>query len=138
MSANAAALTRWFTAANDALDSGAPLTVEHLKALAAMPDHPTPDKSARRTWWLEEYERVTQQKMRDRFPDAPHEIAAWRDRQAMYDDRLEGLASDHADALNAAAVRPKKPRTPKPKRLTAAQLSLQAAMQHLPDTDHAA
>jgi hypothetical protein len=101
MSATAAELLAWFEDAQYALETldGA-LSVTWLKALLAQPARLMPGQ--RRTWYLEEAERVQRQMMRDVMP-MQGEITDWRERQ----DRRESLVltylDQHAEACAEAA-----------------------------------
>lgn len=121
-------LARWFDDAHDALDTGRPLTVDHILALAATPDGPAKAGSTRATWWSEELARVAAQKCRDAFPahGSNSDVENWLRRQEHYEMQLESLADAHAEAV--ARANPKagtpKPKAPKAPRQSAADVTL--------------
>ena len=122
-------LVRWLDDAHDALDSGRPLTVDHVTALASQPD--TLRAGTRSTWWSEELARVMKQKVQDPYPGSHatnDEVRAWALRQDHYDMQIDSLTDAHADAIaragRATAQAPAKRATQAAKR-TAADYALQ-------------
>lgn len=96
-------LAQWFADARRSLDSGRPLTVDHLMALASAPER---GRRVPTTWWLEELCRVAKRKIQDAYPGAhasTSEVRAWLDRQDDFDDQISGLADAHAEARARAA-----------------------------------
>lgn len=123
-------LARWFDDAHHALDTGQPLTIDHIMALAATPDGPVKVGQERTTWWSEELARVAQQKCRDAFPahGSNDDVTAWLRRQEHYEMQLESLADAHAEAVGRArgATVAQKPPLTRPVRRSAGELSLDA------------
>lgn len=126
-------LTQWLEAGHHALDSGHRLRVDHLRALAATPDTPGRDGTHRRTWYLEEAERLQREQMRHRWPadGSARERWWWQLMQDDRSDQIQSLLDQHADAMLAASARagarPARPRatpTRSPKRRTAADDAL--------------
>lgn len=117
-------LTRWMDDAQHALDHAPSLTIDQLRALAAIPDQPGRDGDHRRTWWSEESGRVAQEKARDRMPTngAEADVQAWRERQDRYEEMLEDLADAHGECLVRARGGTVTPR--RKKRRTAADDAL--------------
>lgn len=123
-------LTRWLDAGQHALDHAQALTVDQLRALVATPDTPGRDGTHRRTWWIEEAERVMKTRVRDGFPltGVEADVHAWQDRQDHYTNEIESLMDAHAECLGRASAVPTVSRTKKPKRLTAADDALSHAL----------
>ena len=128
-------VTRWLDDAQHALDHAPSLTVDQLRALAATPDTTGRHDTDRRTWWSEEAARISVKAAREKRPDDPDAIAYWTERQAHYAAQIEALHDAHADALastTAHALGPSRASSEqlhpkKPKRRTAADLSLDSA-----------
>jgi hypothetical protein len=124
-----AELARWFDDAHHALDTGQPLTIDHIMALAATPDGPAKVGQERTTWWSEELARVAQQKCRDAFPahGSNDDVTAWLRRQEHYEMQLESLADAHAEAVGRARGHaPAQKPTTRPVKRSAGELSLDA------------
>lgn len=121
-------LARWFDDAHHALDTGQPLTIDHIMALAATPDGPAKAGSTRATWWSEELARVAAQKCRDAFPahGSNTDVENWLRRQEHYEMQMESLADAHAEAIGCAnpKAQPPKPKAPKPPRQSATDVTL--------------
>ncbi len=103
--ATAREYARWLESANNRVDSGAPLSVDDLRALVAQPDQPG-RLAARTTWWLEEMHRVTREQVQDKRPTdgVASTFDAWQQRQDMRAEQVESLADAHAEALMVAAA----------------------------------
>ncbi len=101
----ARAVLIWLEDAHTALDLGHALSDSMARALVATPDHPpAADALHPRTWYLEEYERVMRQQLRDPVPMAgPIALVdEWRDRQVQRSDRLAQLLDWHAECIALA------------------------------------
>lgn len=101
--ATAAELAAWFDDAQEAIDTmDGQLAATWLRALAAQPERPF--AGHRRTWYLEEAERVQKERMRDGFPQSDADAEAWRDRQDRREARVMDLMDRHTEALVEAAA----------------------------------
>lgn len=96
-------LTRWLDSAHAKVDSGKPLTVDDIRALAATPARTGRTLDSRRTWWLEEAERVIREQSRDVLPSDATLVSAWQSRYDHRADQIESLMDAHADAVQCAA-----------------------------------
>lgn len=119
----------WIDAAHAALDSGADLTADHIRALAATPKEPGA-LQRRESWYLEEMTRVGQNQMRDKFPfgGTEQDVEDWRIRRHRRHEEMQSLAGFHAEALCAATG--VSITSAKRKRKTAAELALETAAQN--------
>ncbi len=101
----ARAVLLWLEDAHFALDLGHALSDSMARALVATPDHPpAADALHPRTWYLEEYERLMRQQMRDPVPMSGPVVLVdeWRERQARRSDRLAQLLDWHAECIALA------------------------------------
>lgn len=99
------AMQMWMDDAHYALDLGHGFTDSMVRALVATPEHPPAGAhDTPRTWYLEEYERVMRQQMRDPVPmSGPIELVdEWRQRQAQRSDRLAQLVDLHSESIALA------------------------------------
>lgn len=95
-------LMQWFDDANEAVDLlDGQMAVTWIKALAAQPERPF--AGHRRTWYLEEAERLQKERLRDGFPQSDAEAEAWRDRQDRREAAILDLMDRHTEALVEAA-----------------------------------
>ena len=95
-------LMLWFEDAQDALDLlDGQLATTWLRALAAQPDRPF--AGHRRTWYIEEAERLQKERVRDGFPQSDAEAEAWRERQDRREAQIMDLMDRHTEALVEAA-----------------------------------
>lgn len=94
------ALTEWCEQRTEAL------TIDTLRALAAIPHRPHRHAADRYTFWTEEYERVMKAQLRDTIPLAGglDAMQAWRARQDARQIQMESVLDAHAECLVAAAV----------------------------------
>ena len=122
----AAALTQWFDHAQRAYEGDGGLSPDQLLALAIRPESKS---GTARTYYLDEYERVLQKKLAFTVPapQGPLEWQHYRHMIAFYERDMAALLELHADAVRRASTPPK---TVRPKRLSAAALSL-AAVHHM-------
>ena len=123
-------LTRWLDAAHAKVESGKPLTVDDLRALVSTPERAGRTLDSRRTWWLEEAERMMKEQARDKMPSDAADLASWQARQDDRADQLESLLDAHADALQCAAhvVASITPKPVRPRK-SAATLALDATIE---------
>lgn len=102
---DARAVLLWMEDAHFALDLGHACSDSMVRALVATPDlPPTGAHDTPRTWYLEEYERVMRQQLRDPVPMAGtlDDVERWRDRQGRRSDRLADLLDQHAECIALA------------------------------------
>ena len=101
--ATTAELMAWFEDAQDAVDlMPGELASTWLRALCAQPERPF--AGHRRTWYLEEAERLQKERLRDGFPQTDAEAEAWRERQDRREAQIMDLMDRHTEALVEAAA----------------------------------
>lgn len=137
--ATADELLAWIDEAHDAVEMlDGPLATTWLRALCAQPERVVPGE--RRTWYLEEAERLQKERVRDGFPQTEADAEAWRDRQDRREARILGLLDQHTAALSEAAdyvrrtgvwaprgaTKPTPKRAPRKKGLSASDATLAA------------
>lgn len=92
----------WIEDAQDALELlDGELAVTWLRALVAQPERPFAGE--RRTWYLEEVERLQREAVRDPLP-MTGDVDDWRARQERRETRILQLLDLHTEALVEAAA----------------------------------